>query len=214
MADYFLVLDRTTFEGQLRPPLAEAWRRRSFSPCRHLARAWSAAALDFARRYRVNPDDLLLPRLDGLAFDRSLWRGAVGELFQVAALEAPEVPAHLDSLAHLLAGHPPAGPAGPRDTPPFQQALHGSRDLTFGLATYRPGHAGYNDAGDVARLAAWFASARPDAWTPADLAGLPGLDEPDRDEELAFAREWFTVLADLYARAARAGHVIALESAS
>src|SRR5947209_3970058 len=82
-----------------------------------------------------------------------------------------------------------------------------SRDLTCGRATSRPGHAGYHDAGDVARLAAGLASARPEAWAAGDLAGLTDLDAADRDEELAFAREWFAVLADLYQRAARAGRV-------
>ena len=56
--------------------------------------------------------------------------------------------------------------------PPILQAHRGSRDLTFGAAVYRPEHAGYNNAADVARLADYLAAVRPEHWTPADLAGL------------------------------------------
>jgi hypothetical protein len=198
MADYLLVHDRDVFERQLRPALAEARARRGFGPCRALARAWRPAALDFARRYHVHSDDLLLPRLESLPFDRSLWRGLVGEWLLVAAREVPELPANLDVLMHLL--------------PPVRQVLRGSRDLTFGPAVYRPGHAGLNDADDVARLSAFLDSVNPDRWADHDLAGLPDLPEEDRAFELAYAREWFAVLADLYRRAASNKDIIVCES--
>src|SRR5262245_58276278 len=198
MADYLLVHDRTTFEHQVRPVLAEAHARHSFRPCHVLVQTWLPVALDYARRYHVNPDDLLLPRVEALPFDRAIWRGLVGELLLVAAREFPDLPPNLDGLTHLLpATHP---------------ALHGSRDLTFGLATYRPGHAGLNDADDVARLASDLGSVNPGAWTEGHLADLPDLAEEDRGFELEYAREWFAVVADLYRRAASTGHLVICES--
>jgi hypothetical protein len=198
MADYLLVHDRGLFEGQLRPALAEAWKRRAFAPFLPLAHTLVPAALAYAERYHVNPDDLLLPRVESLRFDRPLWRALVGEVLFVTAVEIPDLPSHLDPLTHLL---PEIGPA-----------LHGSRDLTFGLATYRPGHAGLNDASDVIRLSAFLDSVDPGAWSDADLAGLPDLLDEDRAFELEYAREWFAVLADLYRRAAAAGRVVVCES--
>ena len=92
---------------------------------------------------------------------------------------------------------------------PIRQAHRGARDLTFGPAVYRPEHAGYDDPADVARLADYLASVRPEAWTTADLVGLPGADdEVDRADDLAFAREWFPALADLYRRARDRGQVV------
>lgn len=206
MPDYYLVHDRAVLEDQLRPALAEAWRRRSFLPCRDLVRTWGPVALAFADRYHLDPNDLVLPRLDELPFDRALWRAAIGELLQVAARESPDIPAHLDTIAHLLEGQPRGEPS------PWERALHGTRDLTFGLTTYRPGYAGYNNVDDVAGLAGWFSGISCSAWTTADLAGMPDLEEEDREEELAFARAWFEVLVLLYARAARHDQVVVLES--
>lgn len=191
MADYLLVHDRLTFH-HLRPPLARAWLSRSFSPCHPLAGYWLPAALDFAHHSHVSLDDLLLPRLNSLSFDRSLWRTLVGELLLITACEIPEFPPHLESLTHLLTLHHPLAPV--------HQLLHGAHDLTFGLATYRPGHAGLNDVDDVARLAEFLTSVKPEDWTVDDLNNLPDLDAEDRGEELAFAREWFASLTQLYHR--------------
>jgi hypothetical protein len=103
-------------------------------------------------------------------------------------------------------------PDGRLHQPPIRQALGGSRDHTFGPTVYRPEHAGFNDAGDVARLADYLAAVRPERWSPADLAGLPDLaDEEERAEELAFVREWFPVLVDLYQRCRAAGRVLVIE---
>jgi hypothetical protein len=212
MADYFLVHDRTILEQHLRPALAAAWRQRSFAPCLTLCREWTPAARAYAARWHVPDEDVLLLRADGLTFDRAFWRALAGELLLFAARDIPELPTRLDTLGYLLAGGPAVAGAGKRDTlPPIHQALAGSRDLTFGAALYRPEHAGYNNAGDVARLADYLASVRPDSWSSDQLAEVPGLDEEDRADELAFAREWFAVLRSLYASAAEAGQVLVLE---
>jgi hypothetical protein len=214
MADYFLVHDRSLLEDQLRPALSAAWRERSFAPCLPLCRDWAAVGRDYAERYHVNPDDILLLQLnEAFVFDRAFWRVLVGEVLLFSACEIPEFANCFDTLLHLLTPLPSQVDVSPREQQSaISQALHGSRDLAFGRALYRPEYAGWNNVADVARLADWLASICPDAWTPNDLASLPGLDsDEDRAEELEFAREWFVVLADLYHRSAAAGRVIVLE---
>lgn len=200
MADYLLVHERGPFEDCLRPALALAWLRRSFTPCRDLARQLAPAAQTYADRCHWRRDEMLLPQLaSGLPFDRTLWRAVVGEVLVVAAVEMPQLPAHLESLAHLL--------------PVAAEALHGCRDLTFGAVPYRPGQAAYNGPADVARLATLLRTADPAAWSEADLIGLPELaSDEDRREELAFARQWFSVLAGLYENAACRDRVVVCET--
>jgi hypothetical protein len=214
MADYVLVHNRAIYEGAVRPALAAAWRARTFAPCLAHATGWAAAARAYSERYHVSPDDLLLLRLaEGLPFDRDLWRLLVAEVLLVTAVEMPELPPHVESLARLLApGQPEPDLSRREGLAPIHQALHGSRDVRFGLAVYRPGHAGLNDAADVARLAGGLDAVRPEGWTAEALAGVPGLEEEEREDELAFAREWFEVLRGVYRRAAEAGRVVVLET--
>src|SRR5262245_41854890 len=96
MADYVLVHDRAAFEGVLRPALARSWAERTFAPLLGAAAGWAAAAREYARRYHVAPDDLLLTRLEaGWRFDRDVWRQLVAEVLLVTAVEMPELPPHL-----------------------------------------------------------------------------------------------------------------------
>jgi hypothetical protein len=214
MADFFLVHDRAIFEDRLRPALSAAWHQRSFAPCLSLLEDWEPVARDYAERYRVNPDDILLLQLDkGLVFDRAFWRSLAGELLLFAATEIPEFPNCFDTLLHLLApAYTPIDEVARNRRPPIYQALHGSRDVAFGATLYRAEHAGLNHSEDVVRLAKWLGAIRTESWTTADLASIPGLeDEEDRAEELAFAREWYPVLVDLYRRTADAGRILVLE---
>ncbi len=95
---------------------------------------------------------------------------------------------------------------------PIEQVHFGARDLLFGGGFYRPEHAGYNCGDDVARLAAYLHALDPQQWTVAQLAGLDGVtDEEDRADELAFVREWFPALRDLYERARAGGFVVVCE---
>jgi hypothetical protein len=213
VADYFLVHDRAVFEDRLRPALASAWRERSFLPCVALCREWTDAARDYSDRYHVDPNDILLLQIDrSFCFDRALWRTLVGELLLFAAGDIPEFPTNFDTVLHIL-----GCPTNPEvlekaDLPPIQQALQGSRDLDFGLVAYRPEHAGYNTSSDIHRIVGELERVSIEAWTTEDLAGLDNLlEEEDRADELAFAREWFAALRDLYRRAADAGGVIILE---
>jgi hypothetical protein len=212
MADYFLSHDSSAFEGRVRPALGAAWRARSFQPCRGLCEALAPAAREYARRYHTGGDEPLLFRVGrGLEFDRACWRTLAGEVLLFGAVEIPEFPTGVETLVHLLApGGGGLAEAGRGGRAPIEQALRGSRDLTFGPAVYRPEHAGYNNAEDVARLADYVGGVRVEEWTEADLAGLPGVEGEEADE-LAFVREWFPVLVDLYRRSRDNGRVLVIE---
>jgi hypothetical protein len=212
MADYFLVLEAAEFESRVRPALADAWRLRRFDAARPLCAAMLPAARDYAERYHTGAAESLLARVAAgpVPFDRALWRALVGEVLLFAAVEIPEFQVNAVTLRCLLA--PQNNGRDREHFTPIEQALDGSRDLTFGAAVYRPEHAGYNAADDVARLAAYLATVRTELWTAASLAGLPDLPAEDRDDELAFAREWFPALAELYRRAADQTRVIVHES--
>jgi hypothetical protein len=215
MADYFLMLDAAAFEGRARPALARSWRQRSFAPCRSFCAELIPAASAYAEQYHVGGDKPLLARIaDGLPFDRGCWRALVGEVLLFTAVEIPEFQACEETLCRLLAPEHYREAVDQREgLAPIQQAHRGTRDLTFGAAVYRPEHAGYNNASDVGRLADYLAAVRPEEWTPADLIGLRGAEgEAEREEELAFARDWFPALADLFRRTQERGAVLVHES--
>lgn len=213
MVDYIFVHQRTLFEQHLRPALAEAWALRSFTPCLRINEIVTPLAMEYARRYHVTPDCLLSLRLGGeLAFDRSVWRALVGELLTVTAHEIPEFAASLEPLALLLS----PGSSGARQfdrasAPPIRQALHGSRDLTMGRVAYRPEHAGFNDAGDVARIADYLASIDSAALSVPDGQSAPGMSDGGQDEELLDAGEALAFLRDLYYRSRDGDRVVIVE---
>jgi hypothetical protein len=213
MADYFLVLEGNFFERAVRPPLATAWRQRSFGPCRDLCAELLPSARAYAERYHTGSDEPLLAKVaGGLPFDRTYWRSLIGEVLLFTAVEIPELQTCADTLCRLLA---PAACdlALPREElPPIRQAHEGSRDFTFGAAVYRPEYAGYNNAADVARLADYLGGLDPARWTVADFGPREDEDTDDLADELDFAREWFPVLAALYRRCQKSGRVIVHES--
>jgi hypothetical protein len=213
MADYYLLHDAALFEGRVRPALAAAWRQRSFVPCRELSASLLPAALEYARRYHAGDAEPLLAAVaQGAPFDRTLWRALVGEVLLYGAVEMPELSADADTLCCLLAPeHFRRGVTQRAELAPIQQALRGSRDLTFGAAVYRPDHAGYNDGGDVGRLAAYLEGVDPGRWTAANLEALPDSDAADRADEVSLAREWFPALVELYGRARERRQVVVLE---
>ncbi len=211
MADYFLMLDAASFEGRVRRTLAASRRLRSFDPCRALCADLAPAARAYAERYHVGGDDPLVCRIAaGLPFDRDVWRALVGEVLLFTAVEIPEFQTCEETLCRLLApGRCDAEMTERELLPPILQAHRGSRDLTFGAAVYRPQQAGYNNTADVARLADYLGAVRPELWTPEALADSP---DDEAEEELAFAREWFPALADLFRRARERGCVLVHES--
>jgi hypothetical protein len=215
MAEYFLVLDAGQFEGRTRPALAEAWHRRRFDAASALCQALLSAARDYAERFHTGAAEPLLARVatGHVPFDRLLWRTLVGEVLLFSAVEIPEFQVNADALTCLLAPRQYLESIRERSRlAPVQQALIGSRDLTFGAAVYRPDDAGLNTADDVQRLAGELAAVRPETWTVADLASLRDVPAADLPDELAFAQEWFPVLVELYQRTAADNRLIVHES--
>lgn len=202
MADYFLVLDAALFEQEMRPALADAWRLRSFTPCRAFCSALLPRVVEFSARYHTGEEEPLTAQVaSGLPFHRDFWRALVGELLFYAAADIPEIQTCPETLACLLA----------RDhgETAVRQAHFGSRDLTFGPAVYRPDHCGYNNADDVHRLADFLTAVDPGRWRADDLAALADLaGEEERQEELDFARCWFPPLVELYRGAAEKNRLL------
>jgi hypothetical protein len=210
---YFLLHDAAGFHQTIRPPLAEAWRRRSFEPARALCAALAPAAGAYADRYHTGHDEPLLARVarDGVPFDRDFWRLLVGEVLLYSAVAAPEILTAPDTLTRLLA--PGQDDLASRaESAPIRQAHLGARDLVFGGGFYRPDAAGYNDAADVARLDDYLTAIDPTRWAVADLSGLRQFsDDAERADELEFAREVFSSLTGLYRGARGAGQVVVCE---
>jgi hypothetical protein len=211
---YFLLLSDSLYRQRLRPALATSWRQRSFEPCRALCADLLPAARAFAARYHLNPEQAILePVAAGLAFGRELWTALVGELLWFSASEIPEIQTAPDALCCLLAPDRFIQGEIPRERfTPIRQAHYGTRDLILGGRYYRPEQVGYNNAGDVARLADYLASVDPRQWTPAALAPLAELaSEEERAEELAYVRDWFPALCELYQQARQRAEMVVCE---
>src|SRR5262249_49742639 len=130
----------------------------------------------------------------------------------IAAHEVPEIATAADVLTCVLAPERYREGPGPRERfVPIEQAHFGSRDLVFGAAHYRPDHAGWNDRGDVARLAQYLAAIDPAVWQVSQLDGLGDIDPEDRADELDYARQCFGALQGLYSRAADRGQLVVCE---
>jgi hypothetical protein len=211
---YFLLLDAPLFHDAIRPALAAAWRLRSFEPCRPLAARLQPAIRAFTERYYLGVEEPLLAQVSrGLPFDRHYWTLLAGEALLYAAVEVPEFQTAPETLCCLLAPEQCRADDVPRERfAPIQQVHFGSRDLDFGGKLYRPEQAGYNDPADVARLTAYLDAVDPTRWSTTDLEPLAGLaDEEERGEELAFVRDWFPALQELYRRAKEQGCIVVCE---
>jgi hypothetical protein len=217
MPVYYMLIDAGLFHEQLRPALEASWKARSFEPCRALCGVLAPAAQTFVARYHLGSEQPLLCQIaDGLSFDRHRWKLLAGEMLLIAAAEIPEIQTAPETLCCLLAPEHYGEGIQARDRfAPIQQAHYGSRDLVFGGKVYRPDQAGLNDRGDVRRLADYLSAQRPERWTLTDVTALRDpAGDPDRLDELEFAREWFPVLRDLYGRAAGCGQVVVCENIS
>lgn len=213
MAPYLLVHDARLFHEQIRPTLAAARRTRSFQPCRPLAATLAPAALAFRERYCIEGAVPFTCQLavSNFPFDRDLWRYLVGEWLLVAAVEIPELQASPASLACLTGSLLPETEPDRRGHP-VAQLYEGRHALVFGGGMYRPGQAGWNDLDDIRRLAQWLEQVEPDRWHARALASLPGMDDADeREEELAFVRDWFPPLRELYVRSRELDRIIVCE---
>ena len=198
MADYLLIHEDAAF-ARLRPSLGDAYVRRSFCGLEAQLGPWREAARAYARSYHIDPGEIFLLGVEpATPFSRAAWRTLVGELLVVTADELPELPGHLESLGRLL-------PA-----PLAREALRGCADLVFGLATYRPGMAGFNSVEENERLLGELRAVDPSAWTESMLVSET-IDPEEAREELLDARDGYAFVVELYERVVRAGRVIVFE---
>jgi len=191
------------FRQLLSPALEQCWRRRNFQPAAIICRELTPIVRQFISN-GTGEAPITLQVGEGLPFRPELWRMLVGELLLFGAAELPELETPLESYAAVM--HQPLSHSR-GDFVPIQQAIEGSRDIWFGTY-FRPEHAGWNDEEDVQRLAHLMAAIDTQAWNASDLTRC-AID--DRDDELAFLREWFPPLREAYRRAADLDYVIACE---
>jgi hypothetical protein len=204
---YFFLLEQSFFHEHMRPALGRSRRQRSFAPCHDLCR------LLLARNSGVPQDALVRAILSGLPYQRAFWHGLVGECLVHGAREIPRWQMAPKTLCCLLA----PDHRGQSETPrwhyaPIEQVQFGTRDLLFGGGYYRPDHAGLNDRDDVSRLAAYLESIDPNSWTPRDLEALADCaDDELRAEELAYVRDWWPSVVELYQNAKHHDLVVVCE---
>lgn len=203
---YFYLFGADFFQTRMQPALAESWRRRSFLPCRDLC-----ADVLAATKQTLPADSVLRQVARGLPFAREFWHGLVGELLVFGCEDMPLMQTAPATLCCLLA--PEHGDDLPRsDFAPIQQIHFGSRDLRFGGAFYRPDHAGYNGEADVRRLLQYLEEIDPSAWHESMLQPMSELATlEERTEELAFVRDWWPALVELYRNAVTQGHIVVCE---
>jgi hypothetical protein len=207
MSLYFYLFEAALFHEIMKGSLARSYRQRSFTPCQSLCRHL------VAKSTTIPSDALIWAILAGLPFDRTYWHGLVGECLVHGAHDIPRLATAPDTLCCLLA----PDQLGKHDLPrslyaPIQQAHFGTRDLRFGTGFYRPDHVGLNDSADVHRLAAYLESVNPVVWDAQGLAILPECSsDEERAEELAYVRDWWPSLVELYQNARDRDWVVVCE---
>lgn len=214
MPNYFYVLDASVFQQRIVPALSASWQQRSFDPCRSLCEMLAPRARAFTEQYCSEwPEPFLCQVPRGAPFDRNLWRHLAGEVLLHAAEDLPDLQLSQETLFCLLAPEHVGQEHVPRERfAPIQQALFGTHDLVFGSGFYYPERVGFNDSTDVVRLADYLESIQFEQWTTAALHAFKELaTEEDREEELAFAREWYPALQELYREAAEHARVVVCE---
>ena len=174
----------------------------------------SALCTELLAQKKYAPDDCVVRRVAlGLPFARDFWHALAGELLLLGCEDMPLFQTAPATLCCLLAPERHDAGAAPRSQfAPIEQVHFGSCDLRFGGAFFRPEHAGHNDTTDVARLLGYLETIDPATWTEEMLRPMAEFPTAaEREEELAFARDWRPVLVELYAAAARHGDVIVCE---
>jgi hypothetical protein len=205
---YLYLMGASFLRDCMRPALGDAWRQRSFAPCRDLC------AGVVARSAQTPPDDCVVRQVArGLSFAREFWQRLVGELLVFACEDMPLVQTAPATLCCLLAPKEFGIGDVPRsEFAPIQQVHYGSRDLRIGGAFYRPDHAGYNAEDDVARLLRYLDGIDPSAWHESMLCPMVEFASRDeREEELAFVRDWWPALVEIYRSALIEHQVIVCE---
>jgi hypothetical protein len=204
---YFYLLDARFFHEQIAPALARSFRLRTFRP------TYDLCQLLLTEKADIPPDSLIHAVLAGLPFERVFWHGLVGECLVQGARAIPRIATAPASLCCLPAPDNFGNSDMPRaDYAPIQQAHYGTRELRCGAGFYRPDHAGLNDEANVEQLAGYLESVDTDAWTPGQLKPIRELaDDAARAEELAFVRDWWPSLVELYQDARARNWVVVCE---
>jgi hypothetical protein len=204
MSPQLMILDAAWFQEALRPALSAAWLERSFAPCQRICQTLVPRSRALALECRLGEGELLLPLVaQGLAFDRHFWPMVTWECLFFGAAEVAHMQVPQQAYFYLLSGGPQtSGPRSRACFTPIEQAVFGTSDLTFGRKFYRPLRAGFSGLDQVGRLAAYLEAQQPQEWRAEQLLGMQELlTDDDREEELAFAREWFPSLVEWYRRA-------------
>ncbi len=204
---YFYLLEGRFYREVMAPALASAYRQRSWVACGDLCRRL------LAENDEIPPDSLIRAVLAGLRFERLFWQGLVGECLVHGASAIPRFATAPASLCCLLAPdnyrHPDLPRAG---YAPIQQVHFGTRELRFGAGYYRPDHAGINNEADVDRLAGYLASVDASAWTADQLKPIRELsDDAECADELAYVRDWWPSLVELYQEARAKNWIVVCE---
>ena len=206
MLHYFYLLRRSWLNETARPALSKSWRQRSFGPCLPLCHHLAAT--------RPVPENAVVRAvLAGAGYDRTLWHALIGECLIFGADALPRIPCMIDALACLLAPHRlGADLVDHAAFTPIEQIYYGSRDLRFAGGWHRPDHVGWNDADDIARLTSYLLAIDSEKWSAEALTPLTVLpNAAEREEELAYVRDWWPPLVEMYAQAQAAGQIIVAE---
>ena len=199
---YFYLLEQGFFQSMARA-LARSFRERSFAGCHDLC------GLLLAKNPAAPADSLVRTLPLGLLFDRLFWQGLIGECLVHGAAEIPRLETAPHTLCSLLAPQRPALADVPRvQFTPIEQVHFGSRDLRFGGGYYRPDNAGLNDREDVRRLAGYLEGIDSRLWSLDQIVNVPA---EERAEELAYVRDWWPALVEMYQRARANDWVIVCE---
>jgi hypothetical protein len=203
---YFYTISANRFHEEVQPALAASWASKSFIPAQILCRNLSLDTRKLWPHVNDSAGEPLVQRVaEGMAFRPDVWKLLVAEVLLYSAVELPELETPILSLSAVF-GQVLVDKR--TDFGPLQQAIQGSQDLIFGSGYYRPEHAGWNDHNDVARLATWLNSIQPSSWSLELLCEVPGAE---REEELAYIREWFPELTAAYNRAATTDLIVVCE---
>jgi hypothetical protein len=211
---YFLLHDPHFFQTEIVPAFTLSWQTNTFEPVIAVANKLRPGIAAFSEKFRMGVDEPMLEHVArGMKFNKAVWEMALGEALFYGAKEAPDAPVSFSALRFLLGSRVKQSELTARsDWPWIDRAVLGSRTLRFGRGVYRPQDAGWNVVVEAASLAAEAQHVDPGSWQEAQLEQLDAsLDEEDKADELALAREALQGIRMIYDRAAQFGFVVVCE---
>jgi hypothetical protein len=209
---YFLLHDSHLFEGQILPAFAGSWQGKSFEPIVALARQLEPRIAAFGDKFRMGADKAMLELIArGMKFNRDIWEMALGEVLYYGARETPNAPVSFGSLRFLL-GSTGNVLTSRSDWPWIDRAILGARTLRLGRGVYHPQDAGWNSTAEAAVIAAEASRVDSEGWHEAALKQFDAsLDEEDRADELALARDALQGIRAIYQQAVDSNFIVVCE---